>query len=322
MENWGIGFKKGGDANDPLEMMKSKYSTVIMSKFRYANLFREYMTVEQIKNAKSKTFPRMLVTDDVSEYTPGTPVKLDDTEQDELEIFVERKPMQYGLKIKEHDLDFTNLSVKPWAVNQIIEKLRRYYNRRSAIKIMQAAATPADWFSPGGMVVETSFAKDASNDKKIGEIQDGVSAIRESFVVKSIPDGSVLIVRPEMYTLLLRNGKLTSDEHSGGNGDFAKGIVKYFEGFPIIQAPDLPNINVDSSKDPNKNYQLDATGTLGIVVNKQAVGNLLMKDAKVNIWFDNDLQTWKMWAAIMAGWGTLRPECAAWIKNKAPVPTT
>jgi hypothetical protein len=120
-------------------------------------------------------------------------------------------------------------------------------------------------------------------------------------------------VRPSGYYLLAETTKVLNRDW-GGSGVYADGKVLKVAGVQILKSNNVPSTNITSvTPGENNTYIGDFSNTIGIAVQRAAVGTVKLKDLSVqqsgpdfNVMYQSTL----MVAKYAVGHGILRPACA------------
>lgn len=129
---------------------------------------------------------------------------------------------------------------------------------------------------------------------------------------KNIPDADRnAFFRPAQYYLLAQNTTVIN-QWFGGQGAYAEGTVLKVGGLTIVKTNALPRTNVITGVAA---YQGNFSTTVGLVMNKQAVGTVKLMDLAMESEYDIRRQGTLMLAKYAVGHGVIRPECAVELKT-------
>lgn len=167
----------------------------------------------------------------------------------------------------------------------------------------------------GGNFTDANVGTDS--DKLVAAIY----AAAEEFDEKDIPqDERYFFVRPQQYYLLAQNTKVLYKE-IGGTGSIADGNVLKIAGFEIVKANHLPGAVVAPGSllaGTGDKYAGDFSVTVGLALQKQAVGTVKLMDLAMEMEYDIRRQGTLMVAKYAVGHGILRPGCAFEVRTGAP----
>ena len=168
----------------------------------------------------------------------------------------------------------------------------------------------------GGTVIKAQGAK-TNAEKLAAAIYAAGVALKE----KDVPyEDLVCFVRPAQYALLAQYDKIT-DKNLGGAGNYAKGVVGFINGIPVVETNYLPSENIQkgvgSDAQANGTYYGDFTNTTALVMGKGAIGTIVRKGVTVETtWLPQEL-TWLLTARNLQGHGILDPRKAVEIRDEA-----
>lgn len=113
--------------------------------------------------------------------------------------------------------------------------------------------------------------------------------------------------------MLAQNTKVLNKDWNG-SGSYSDGKIMKIAGITILTSNNLPNENIASkTTGENNDYTGDFTNTVGLVLQKSAIGTVKLRDIQIqksgndfNIMYQATLMVAKM----AVGHGILRPGCA------------
>ena len=123
-----------------------------------------------------------------------------------------------------------------------------------------------------------------------------------------------IIVKPAQYYMLTKVKDLI-DRDYGGSGSIKDSKLESISGMKLHRSMRLPNGKniTERLRGEHNDYFGDFTNTVGLIMNKQAVGTVQLREQKLqktgadfNIIYQADM----MVASYLVGHGILRPECA------------
>ena len=127
------------------------------------------------------------------------------------------------------------------------------------------------------------------------------------------------------HTRKFRKDKIT-DKNLTGSGNYSKGTVGFINGIRIIETNYLPSENITTANAPGQTtgsntaknvYTGDFTNTVGLVMQKGAIGTITRKGLTVECtWLPQEL-TWLLTARNLQGHGILDPRRAVEIRDEA-----
>lgn len=184
---------------------------------------------------------------------------------------------------------------------------------------VRAARTAANITGlPGGTTGTGSFTS-ATMRTSASDMVTALFAAAQKFDENSVPkEGRIFLCTPAQYYLLAQQKDLVDRDYSASNGDYAMGKVLYVAGIEIV--PNISSSVADETAlspfadangvSPSNDYSHDLTQHAGLVLHRDAVGTLKLRDLTVQSEYKIEYQGTLMVAKYMAGHGVLRPECA------------
>lgn len=134
----------------------------------------------------------------------------------------------------------------------------------------------------------------------------------QKFDEKDVPeDERYAFLKPAQYYKLAQNTKVLNKDW-GGAGVYADGKVLRVAGLTIVASNHIPTTNITTGVDAGTSarYAVDARTTVGVVMQKEAVGTVKLLDLGMESEYDIRRQGTLMVAKYAMGHGILRPECA------------
>lgn len=179
------------------------------------------------------------------------------------------------------------------------------------VGLLAARASATVTGGDGGSAI-TSASSGSDADALIAAIFDAVQALDE----KNVPENDRFVfVKPDQYYNLVNSSSklINTDYGNAGNGSVARGEVKYVAGCEIVKTNNAPfgsNINTGPAA-----YQVNATNTTALVLQKGAVGTVKLMDVRMEMEYQMLYQGTFIVGSYAVGHGILRPECAVEIKS-------
>jgi hypothetical protein len=120
-----------------------------------------------------------------------------------------------------------------------------------------------------------------------------------------------VFLRPAQYYLLAQNTTMINQWY-GGSGAISDGTILRVAGIEVVKTNALPSTNVITGVAA---YQGNFATTVGLVMQKQAVGTVKLMDLATESEYDIRRQGTLMVAKYAVGHGILRGDCAIEIKT-------
>ena len=177
----------------------------------------------------------------------------------------------------------------------------------SGVLAARASAVTTDG-TGGTVLTDADFATVAD------DLVAGMFASQQAMDEKDVPDEDRnFFVAPAQYYLLVNHSKAVNRDYDG-KGSFGTGNISMIGGLPIIKTNNLPTTDTTGGSDPNK-YEADFTTTIGLSMQKLAVGTVKLLDVAIEAEYDIRRQGTLIVAKVALGHGILRPDCAVELKT-------
>lgn len=158
----------------------------------------------------------------------------------------------------------------------------------------------------GSSLTNASYNSDAT------VLASGLFDAAQALDEKNVDDENrCAFFRPAEYYLLAQNTTVINQWY-GGRGAISEGTVLKVAGIEIVKTNALPNTNVNTGVAA---YQGDFSNTVGLVMNKSAVGTVKLMDLATESAYDIRRQGTLIVAKYAVGHGIVRPECAVELKT-------
>lgn len=190
-------------------------------------------------------------------------------------------------------------------------ELAQQYDQNVARMAVLAARSSNDLTgrAGGSQITHADMPTDASR------IEAGLYAAAQAFDEKKVASADRMsFFRPAHYYLLVQREKLLNTDYKG-NANIAAGTIDTVAGFPIIKTNNVPSTDLTSDVSIHSKYRADFSKTVGIVMNKMAVGTLQLMDISLESEWEIRRQGNFFVAKMAVGHDKLRVECAAEIAD-------
>lgn len=222
-----------------------------------------------------------------------------------------------------YDLDdmLTHFDVRGPIASEMGKALAKVYDKNVARSIALAARTAADGPFPGGSVI-TDAALAATAGKYDGYAYiDAIRAARMALYDKDVPEDLPIYcaVNAQVfdaikfakdpsgnYVILDRNFGYTN----GGGGYQSRPETLQIEDVTIFRTKHVPSTNESADTSVYAKYRADFSNTVGLLWAPMAVAAVKLMDVSMETTRDTRRLEDFMVAKALAGFGTLRPECA------------
>lgn len=281
----------------------------VLTAFEEVNIAKDLHQVRTIHEGKSASFPVMGKAT-ARYHVPGTPI-LGSNQIAHNERVINIDDLLIA-DVAIYDLDDAknHYDVRQEYSRQLGFALAREFDKkvfRVAVLAARSNGIIAD--EPGGTVLKN--AAFANNGETLAS---GIFKCAQTWDEKDVLEWDrSIVVRPAQYYLLAETTKVLNRDW-GGSGVYADGTVLKVAGVQILKSNNVPSTNVASAvAGENNTYTGDFSKTIGIALQRAAVGTVKLKDLSVqqsgadfNVMYQSTL----MVARYAMGHGILRPACA------------
>lgn len=312
-----LGVPNGGTptspySDDKYQQFYEQFAGQLLTAFDETHKFGERHLVRNISNQKSARFPATWKAE-AAYHIPGTPALGNNRiASNKRTIHVDGSLMSH-IFIDDLEEAMNEYEVRSEYAKQIGQALAREYDSRVGQVIIRAARESGTipGKSPGGTTLTHADAK--TDAEKLTEL---VFTANQTFDEKDVPEMErYCAVLPAQYYMLVQSEKVQNTRF-GGHGMMMRGEVPYIGPASIVMTNNLPQTNIASSIEGEKNdYTGDFTNVAAAVWHKTAVGTVKLKDVQTQMTDpDGDIavvyQGVIMNGKYACGHGILRPECA------------
>lgn len=168
------------------------------------------------------------------------------------------------------------------------------------------AASPVTGENGGSTITDANYATSGA------ALAAGAFDAAQTFDVANVSeDGRNFFVRPAQYYLMAETTSILNKDW-GGSGTYSDGTVLRVAGLDIVKTNQLPStvVNVGPAA-----YQGDFSTTVGLVMNKDAVGTVKLVDISVATEYSLARLGTLTVGKMAFGSGILRPVCAIELKT-------
>lgn len=282
----------------------------VLTAFDEKNIMKDLHMIRTIDHGKSASFP-VLGKATARYHVPGTPILgFNQVAANERIINIDDLLIAdvaiYDLEDAKNHYD-----VRGEYSKQIGAALAREFDKKTMRVAVQAARTAGIIDDePGGSVIQAGPTVATDADVLAEALFSAAQIFDEKDIV--IEDRNV-ILRPAQYYLLAQNTKVLNKDWNG-SGSYSDGKIVKIAGITILTSNNLPNENIaEKVTGENNDYTGDFTNTVGLVLQKSAIGTVKLRDIQIqksgndfNIMYQATLMVAKM----AVGHGILRPGCA------------
>jgi hypothetical protein len=299
------GQKQGG-ADDPRELFLRKFSGEVLQSYLKAIVVAPLVRNRSISGGKSATFP-IIGLSSAARHAAGAEMLGNAISHSEREIFVDA-PLVSHVSIYKFDELMNHFDIRAdyarklgQAIAEVDDKLRI----RSLLLAARASATLTDY--SGGSQIST-----AAMDTDPDVLLDGVASAAQKLDEKNIPKGDrSCLLKPAQWYLLTKDGRaFHRDYGNDGNGSQASGMIGQWQGIRFFTTNNYPTDNYAGVTGEVNSYVVDATKSVAVVFNRQAVGTVTLAGMNVESEYSVRHQATILVASMANGTGILEPQCS------------
>ena len=284
------------------------FSGEVMSTFAANTVMKEKTRVRSIKQGKSASFAGIGKT--TAEYhVPGTEILGTAIKHDEKIVTIDDLLISHSF-ISNIDEAKNHYEVRSEYSKQMGQALAQTYDRNLLSMAVKAARDPAGLgagIADQDNAASVSIGLTPSTTDIVTALYDAAATLDE----KNIPESDrFVIVSPSTYYKLVQDDKLINRDF-GTNGSYSDGSIMRVAGLQIVKSNNLVVDHVSAAAFPDFNgkYAVDATDTVGLVMQKSALGTVQLMDLATEMEYDIRRQGTLAVSKMAVGHGVLRPEC-------------
>jgi hypothetical protein len=292
-------------AGDVDALFLKVFSGEVLTAFHRKNVFLGKSMVRTISNGKSAQFPATGVVT-AAYHTPGTEITGSNIPHAERIITIDDLLVASAF-IANIDEAKNHYDVRSVYSEETGKVLAETMDKNLAqVGVLAARATATITGGNGG-----SALTNATYDSDSAVLASGLFAAAQVMDEKNVDEDRQVFLRPAQYYLLAQNTTVINQWY-GGQGAISDGTVLKVAGLEIVKTNALPNTLVNTGVAA---YQGDFSTTVGLVMNKAAIGTVKLLDLATESEYDMRRQGTLIVAKYAVGHGILRPECAVELKT-------
>ena len=294
-----LGADNGGV--DKKALFLKQFGGEVIVSFNAATVFLDKHTVRMIENGKSAQFPATGKTT-ASYHTPGAEIAGASIAHSERVITIDDLLIA-NVAIPNIDEAMNHYDVRGEYSRQLGDALAQAFDKNVAqVGVLAARASATIAGDAGG-----SILYNADFDTDSDKLAAGMFSAQQTLDEKNVPDGErYVFLRPAQYYLAAQNTKILNKDW-GGSGAYSTGKFEAVAGLTVVKTNNLPSTNVNAGPTA---YQGDFTNTVGLVMNKTAVGTVKLLDLAMESEYSVRHQGTLMVAKYAMGHGILQPKAA------------
>lgn len=278
----------------------------VLTAFQKATVAIDRTMMRSISNGKSAQFPAT-GRQTAAYHTPGTEITGN------------------NMSMAEQVITIDQLLISPVFIADIDEAMNHYdvrsiYSKECGLALAYAmdanilqtgvlaarATNPVTGLPGGASLINANYKTDSTT------LAGGMFLAAQTLDENSVgPEDRTAYVRPAQYYLLAQNTTAINTLY-GGQGAYSDGTITKIAGIELVKSLQLPITNINTG---NTKYQVNASTTAALIMNKQAVGTVKLMDLSMQAGYDIRRQGTLIVARYAVGHGVLRPDAAVELKT-------
>jgi hypothetical protein len=294
-------------AGDTDAMFLKVFGGEVMTAFEESNVMQDKHMVRSIPNGKSAQFPATWKVS-ASYHTPGAEIVGQTSNVAERIITIDDLLIS-DVFLANIDEAMSHYDVRSVYTQEAGRALAREWDKNVLqLGVLAARASATVTGASGGTVLtNASYGTDGAT------LAGGMFSAAQKLDEKDVPESDrYMYIKPAQYYLMAQTTNVLNRDW-GGSGVYAEGSVLKVAGISIVKTNNLPT--TDLSADTPAKYAGNFSTTVGLVMNKMAVGTVKLLDLAVESAYDVRRQGTLVVAKYALGSGVLRPECSVELKS-------
>lgn len=311
-------FLQGQDSSDDRHLALKVYAGEVLAAFDDTAISLDKHQIKSVSGGmRSAQFPKTWKA--TAEYhQAGRELLGNDIDTSEITVTIDGLLVSHTA-IYDVDRKIAHFDVEGEFTAELGRSLARVYDRNVMRAIIQASRVASDGPFPGGHLVEDSALAADGNGRYDGKAWiDSIIAANELFYEADVPEEMPRYLAVDMAVFNAikwakdTNGQyLLIDRDFGGSNQVQRHERSLnVDGVTVLPTKRLPTADESADTGVWSKYRANYTGVLGAMWTPMAVATILMQDVGLETERDARRQETFMIAKMLAGHGTLRPECA------------
>jgi hypothetical protein len=293
-------------AGDQRALFLKVYGGEVLTAFTKATVALERTQVRSISQGKSAQFPATW-RNTAAYHTPGTEITGNTILSNEIVISIDDLLIS-SVYIPIIDEAMTHFDYRSEYSFQSGNALAQQLDKnilQVGVLAARAAATITGG-DGGSSLINASYKTDSST------LAGGLFEAAQVLDEKSVPsDSRYAFMLPAQYYRLAQNTTAINTLY-GGSGAYSDGSIVRIAGIELVKCLNLPSTNVTTGPAA---YQVNATNTAALIMQKSAVGTVKLIDIATEMMYDMRRQATLVVAKTAVGHGILRPQAAVELKT-------
>lgn len=292
-------------AGDTDALFLKVFSGEVLTAFHRENVFLNRSMVRTIQNGRSAQFPAT-GTVVASYHTPGTELNGTTIAAAERTINIDDLLVAqvFIARIDEAKNHYDVRSIYSDEAGKVLSETMDANIAQVAVLAARASATITGG-NGGSVLTNAAYGTDST------VLASGLFTAAQTLDEKNVGAERNVFLRPAQYYLLAQNTNLINQWY-GGKGAISDGTILKVAGIEVVKTNALPRTNITTGV---TTYQGNFSTTVGLVMNKAAVGTVKLLDLATESDYDIRRQGTLIVSKYAVGHGILRPECAVELKT-------
>lgn len=295
-----------GSTSDNTALFLKVFSGEVMTAFHKANVFLDRSMVRTISNGKSAQFVATGTTS-ASYHTPGTEITGTAINHAERVITIDDLLVASAF-LSNIDEAMNHYDVRSVYSDEVGKILAETMDKNLAqVGVLAARASALVTGGSGGSsLANANYGTDST------ALAAGLFLAAQTLDEKFVDAGDrSVFLRPAQYYLLAQNTTLINSWY-GGSGAISEGNILKVAGIEVVKTVAVPNSNVTTGPTA---YQGNFSTTVGLVMNKKAIGTVKLMDLATESAYDIRRQGTLLVSKYAVGHGIVRQEAAVELKT-------
>lgn len=308
-----------GGAGAAVDLLVDQFGGEVESQFKKTSIMRQYAKVRPIRNTDTIINNRVGRTT-LKPLIAGVRPEADPTPFGKVALTVDTVILARDNRSMLNELQ-VHFDARMELAQDQGKELGYFFDQAFLIMAIKGAGQAAPVLGDGtaskqsiGAGKSTTLAT-AGDELDPDKLADAITDIIVAMEEQEIPvEELVVFVRPTQWKTLYNNNKLTSDEFSADNGDFARAQIKRIHDARIVKSARIPNVAISDhflSNTQNGNaYNVSATEAKAVAVILHPKSLLAGETIPLtsDIWFSKEEKQWFIDSFMAFGVTVNRPD--------------
>lgn len=296
-------------------LFETVFTGEVLTAFAETNIMKALHMVRSIDHGKAASIPSLWKANS-RYYTPGTLV-LGSNQIKAAETVIKIDELLLAdVFVNELDELKNHYDVRSIYAKELGNALARSFDQKTMrVGVLAARSTNVVTDAPGGSVLKNV------NCATDGEVLAAMHfSAAQTLDEKDVPENERFsILKPAQYYLAAQTTKILNKDW-GGSGSYSDGKVVKIADITIMKSNNVPTGVVAAVAGENNTYSGDFTNTVGLILQKQAIGTVQLMDIATQITGEEVKALYQgtlLIAKMAVGHGVLRPQCAVELSKAA-----